>query len=41
MAPKSLLGREDALALVIVNEGKDFNHPTHILIQVAIKTCIG
>jgi hypothetical protein len=30
MAPKSLLGREDALTLVIVREEKDFNRPTRL-----------
>jgi hypothetical protein len=47
MAPKSLLGREDALALVIVKEQKDFNHPTrstfsctYRLKLVSAETCI-
>src|SRR3984957_6782013 len=28
MTPKSLLGRNETLALVIVKEEQDFNHPT-------------
>jgi hypothetical protein len=41
MAPKSLLGREDALALVIVKEEKDFSRPIRLLMQVSIETSIG
>jgi hypothetical protein len=41
MTPKSLPGREDALALVIVKEEKDFNRLTHLLLHLSIKTYIG
>jgi hypothetical protein len=41
MAPKSLLGWEDALALVIVKKEKDFNRPSRLLVETSIETCIG